>query len=66
MLVANIHHVSLNVADNERALEFYRDLLGLAELPRPDFGFPGSWLDAGAGQQVWCIAHAFHATCNHD
>lgn len=55
MLVSDIHHVSLNVADTERALAFYRDLLGLGELPRPDFGFPGAWLDAGGGQQVHLI-----------
>lgn len=55
MLVADIHHVSLNVSDVHRALGFYRDLLGLAELPRPDFGFGGAWLDAGAGRQIHLI-----------
>ena len=35
MLVADIHHVSLNVSDTERALTFYRDILGMALLPRP-------------------------------
>ncbi len=55
MLVADIHHVSLNVADARRALGFYRDLLGMAELDRPDFPFPGAWLDAGGGRQVHLI-----------
>lgn len=55
MLIADIHHVSLNVADVERALVFYRDTLGLGQLPRPDFGFGGAWLDAGEGRQVHLI-----------
>lgn len=55
VLVADIHHVSLNVADTSRALGFYRDLLGMAELDRPAFPFPGAWLDAGNGRQVHLI-----------
>ena len=55
MLIADIHHVSLNVTDTERALGFYRDLLGLAELERPAFSFGGAWLDAGNGRQVHLI-----------
>lgn len=58
MLVADIHHVSLNVSDTRRALTFYRDLLGMAELDRPDFPFGGAWLDAGAGRQVHLIEAA--------
>ncbi|PKM45343.1 MAG: glyoxalase [Gammaproteobacteria bacterium HGW-Gammaproteobacteria-1] len=46
-----LHHVSLLVADTARALGFYRDILGLAEAPRPELGFPGAWLDVG-GQQI--------------
>ena len=50
-----VHHVSINVADVEAALEFYVDVLGLrARSDRPDFGFGGAWLDAG-GQQVHLI-----------
>ena len=55
MLVADIHHVSLNVSDAERALSFYRDVLGLAPLPRPDFPFGGAWLDVGNGRQIHLI-----------
>ncbi len=55
MLLADIHHVSLNVSDVDRALGFYRDVLGMAELPRPDFPFGGAWLDAGGGRQVHLI-----------
>jgi glyoxylase I family protein len=50
--VQRLAHVSLIVADTERALGFYRDLLGLAVDPgRPDLGYPGAWLRV-AGQEV--------------
>jgi glyoxylase I family protein len=47
---AGVHHVAICVADADAGLAFYRDVLGLTPLPRPDLG-PGHWLDAG-GQQV--------------
>jgi len=48
-----IHHASLLVADTARSLAFYRDVLELAvDTARPDLGFPGAWLDVGAGQQI--------------
>jgi len=50
-LIASIHHVSLIVADTERALVFYRDLLGLDVDPtRPSLGYPGAWLKLGDQQ----------------
>lgn len=55
VLVADIHHVSINVSDTRRALGFYRDVLGMALLPRPDFPFGGAWLDAGNGRQIHLI-----------
>jgi glyoxylase I family protein len=46
-----IQHVSVIVTDAERALVFYRDVLGLPEDPqRPDLGYPGAWLTIGAQQ----------------
>jgi catechol 2,3-dioxygenase-like lactoylglutathione lyase family enzyme len=50
MKPAGLHHVAICVADAQKGLAFYRDLLGMTQLPRPDLG-PGYWLDAG-GQQV--------------
>lgn len=55
VIIGGIHHVSLNVADTERSLAFYRDTLGLAVLQRPAFSFAGAWLDAGDGRQVHLI-----------
>jgi catechol 2,3-dioxygenase-like lactoylglutathione lyase family enzyme len=50
MKPAGIHHVSICVSDAAAGLAFYRDVMGMTPLPRPDLG-PGCWLDAG-GQQV--------------
>jgi catechol 2,3-dioxygenase-like lactoylglutathione lyase family enzyme len=37
-----IHHVSLPVNDPERSKEFYGSVLGLGEIERPLFDFPGA------------------------
>jgi len=50
-LIIDLHHVSLIVADTERALGFYRDVLGLEVVSaRPDLGYPGAWLKVGGYQ----------------
>lgn len=49
--VLGIHHASLIVSETERALAFYRDLLGLTvDRTRPELSFPGAWLWVGDGQ----------------
>jgi glyoxylase I family protein len=46
--IVGLHHVSLVVADTQRALAFYRELLGLPVEPsRPVLAFPGAWLRIG-------------------
>ena len=46
-----IHHVNITVGDRDEAMAFYVGLLGLTErADRPDFAFPGAWLDVGAQQ----------------
>lgn len=50
-MLREILHVSVIVADTDRALGFYRDVLGLRLDPtRPDLGYPGAWLDVGSQQ----------------
>jgi len=49
--VLSIHHVSLVVADTNKALSFYCDVLGLSVChERPDLNFAGAWLAVGTQQ----------------
>ena len=41
-------HGTLCVGDVEAAIEFYGRVLGLQQIERPDFGFPGAWFMAGS------------------
>lgn len=49
-----LNHVSFPVRDLELAVRFYRDVLGLETIPRPNLPFPGAWL-GGSGIQVHLI-----------
>jgi glyoxylase I family protein len=51
-----LHHVSILTSDVERSLAFYRDVLGLRPLPRPDFPIGGAWLACG-DRQVHLVQH---------
>jgi catechol 2,3-dioxygenase-like lactoylglutathione lyase family enzyme len=62
MIVKRAHHVSFCVAEIDRARAFYGDLLGLPEIERPDFGFPGAWYQAGEVQVHLIQAPAGAAT----
>lgn len=49
--IRDLLHASVLVADTDRALAFYRGVLGLQPDPsRPDLGYPGAWLRAGERQ----------------
>ena len=48
--VRYIDHVTVVVKDLERSRDFYVGVLGMEEAPRPGFGFPGSWFQAGPSQ----------------
>src|SRR4051794_5399873 len=46
--VTQIDHVSVIITDVERSRRFYRDVLGLTEIPRPrTFDFVVVWYDLG-------------------
>jgi glyoxylase I family protein len=47
MIAKSVHHISFSVSDLERSRRFYEDVLGLAEIARPDLGLPGAWYRAG-------------------
>lgn len=51
MRIKTILHASLIVADTQKALAFYQQVLGLElDNKRPDLGYPGAWLNIGAQQ----------------
>ena len=54
------HHFQVTVTDLEKSRAFYGGFMGLAELKRPDFAFPGAWFELAGGQQlhIVCVPHA--------
>jgi catechol 2,3-dioxygenase-like lactoylglutathione lyase family enzyme len=49
METRSLDHVSLLVRDVARSRQFYAQVLGMEEIPRPDtFNFPGAWLHKGS------------------
>jgi len=57
MEIGALHHVSLPVTDLERSIRFYREILGLRQIERPPFDFPGAWFAVGGAQQLHLIVH---------
>lgn len=48
MATIGMNHFTVLTDDVARTVDFYHDLMGLADGYRPDLGFPGAWLYAGA------------------
>ncbi len=44
MLVTGLFHCAIKTNDLAATLAFYTKVLGLREVTRPDFGYPGAWL----------------------
>ncbi len=55
MAVVGMNHFTVLTDDVPGTVDFYRDLLGLTEGPRPAFDFPGAWLYAGGDAIVHVI-----------
>jgi len=55
MKTTQLNHVALHVADVARSCQFYRDVLRLQPLARPDFDFPGAWFRIGVDQELHLI-----------
>ena len=51
MHIRKADHVALLVSNVERSRQFYSQVLGMREIPRPqNFDFPGVWLENGPFQ----------------
>lgn len=44
MIINGLFHVAIKTNDLEATRFFYCRLLGLMEVSRPDFGYPGAWI----------------------
>jgi glyoxylase I family protein len=42
-----LNHAAVRITDPERAKSFYEKVLGLKQIPRPDFRFGGAWYGIG-------------------
>ncbi|MBF2026195.1 MAG: VOC family protein [Oscillatoriales cyanobacterium C42_A2020_001] len=44
MVVTGLFHVAIKTNDLEATVYFYTQILGLRQVQRPNFGYPGAWL----------------------
>lgn len=47
--ITTLAHVAIKAADLAATVAFYEAVLGLRQVPRPPFGFPGAWLGTDDG-----------------
>jgi len=49
-----LFHIAIKTDDLPRTLALWTGVMGLRQVPRPDFGFPGAWLACGqpGGQAI--------------
>ena len=50
--VKDFHHVAVVVRDLEKSAWFYGEVLGLPNIERPSFAFPGRWYQVGPARQL--------------
>ena len=62
MEIELLHHVSVPVRNLERSKQFYREILGLEEIPRPNFPFGGAWFRLAEKQELHLILEHTDAT----
>ena len=66
MQFLQLNHVALHVADVERSVAFYRDVLRLTPIPRPAFSFPGAWFQLGVDQELHLIGERTREVISHN
>lgn len=50
------HHFQVTVTDIGKSRAFYGGFLGLPELTRPEFPFPGAWFGLANGQELHIVS----------
>jgi lactoylglutathione lyase len=66
VLIRQLNHVAIHVADVERSVAFYRDVLQLEPIPRPAFTFPGAWFRLGVDQDLHIIGERTREVISHN
>jgi catechol 2,3-dioxygenase-like lactoylglutathione lyase family enzyme len=66
MQISQLNHVAIHVADVERSVAFYHDVLNLMQIPRPAFTFPGAWFQLGADQELHIIGERTQEVVSHN
>jgi catechol 2,3-dioxygenase-like lactoylglutathione lyase family enzyme len=56
MTIVAMNHFTVLAQDLEATREFYADVLGLTEGPRPNLGFPGAWFYIGDTPALHVVA----------
>ena len=56
MTIVAMNHFTVLAQDLHATREFYADVLGLAEGPRPNLGFPGAWFYIGDAPALHVVA----------
>jgi catechol 2,3-dioxygenase-like lactoylglutathione lyase family enzyme len=64
--IVQLNHVALHVADVERSVAFYRDVLRLTPIARPAFSFPGAWFRLGQDQELHLIGERREPVVSHN
>ena len=54
-MIERLDHINLRTGRLDEMVAWYRDVLGMEEGPRPDFGFPGAWLYANGQALVHLV-----------
>lgn len=55
MVAPGLHHVLVATRDLEKCVAFYRDVLELRPIERPNFSFGGAWFQFGGGQHLHIV-----------
>lgn len=63
--VRHIDHVTIVVQDLDRSRDFYVGVLGMQEVERPGFSFPGLWFQAGPTQIHLILEHPESGPAGH-
>lgn len=65
MQVKQLNHIALHVADVDRSVAFYREVMQLPALQRPAFDFPGAWFRLGDDQELHLIGNRTASVNSH-